>query len=195
MRAASELPNTGEGPLDIQDMAAKLYRERSRPSTDFKFLAVYYFVCTQPKFNAMLEDKGRTKRGPKQAVEKLSRRENDATPIDRLSETDSTPSRFMGQRKAKKARRAEDERSKDRQTLFELLRERNAMAQDANDLALAVVNLEAMPPSLRAIFVLKQAAMLKRLTADVEREADGGRGRGSASGRKQKRRRESSGGR
>ena len=152
MRAARELPKTGEGPLDIQDTALKLYRERSNPPTDFKFITVYNFISTKPKFNAMLEEMGRKERGPEKAAGK---REIVQTPIDMTSEGDSTPSRPIGEKKAKKARLAEDERSKDRQKMFDLLRTRTSTVQESNDLALAMVNLDAMPPSLRGF--LKQS--------------------------------------
>ena len=178
-RAASEVPRTGEGPLDIQDTALKLYRERSSPPTDFKFLEVFNFVSTKPKFNAMLEEMGRKERGPEKAVGKSSGRDNDAVSLDLTSEADSIPSRPMGQKKAKKARLAEGDKSRDRQTFFGLLttrtatiQEHNRLTVEANDIALlGMVHPDAMTPSLRAVWEMKQAAMLKRSAVDSAQEA------------------------
>ena len=56
VRAAGAIPKSGEGVLDVQATALELYRERSSDHSDYKFLAVYQYVHTKPKFGALMEE-------------------------------------------------------------------------------------------------------------------------------------------
>ena len=167
--------------LDVQATALELYRERSSDHSDYKFLAVYQYVHTKPKFGALIEEADR--KGNRKGNRETTKREGPTVSegTDNLDKTisESSPlSRPIGQKAAKRARVAEGDKEKRRAEFLDLVQQRNGAIQEANDFKIATMDLSGMPPVLRELYSQKQKDLINRLTAEAG-NGEGGQPSGS----------------